>query len=327
MNGRILFPLAFFYLLVAALPAQSDQFVVRSITGVVNCVEHPGADQHRLVHGQTLGLDAVVSLSSGASVHLLYKDQSISLEEAGNYPLKTLAADRSKESSSFLRRFFNYVYEGIVNTSGPKQIEKYHEQYLTQSSGGIKGFAGADYGVTITQPVMGNLIPQSMAFEWFSAGDSILYDFQIIDYQTDGLIFKALLRDTSLVVNLQQLAVEPGRKYYWVVWQKRLGETTLGFPLADDPYRRSPKMEFVVSGMQVQDLAMDLKATDEYKNADETDRSLMLAQVLEEANYPAQANQVLLGALEKEPGDPLIRKVYAAFLIRQGLWEAAQRQL
>ena len=327
MNGRTLLSLAFLSLLVVALHAQSDQFVVRSLSGVVNCVEHPGADQHRLVNGQTLGLEAVVSLSPGASLHLLYNDQSISLKEVGNYPLKTLAADRSKESSSFLRRFFNYVYEGIVNTSGPKQIERYHQQYLTQSSGGIKGFAGADYGITITQPVMGNLIPTSMRFDWFSAGDSVLYDFQIIDYQTDGLIFKALLRDTSMVVNLQQLAVEPGRKYYWMVWQKQLGEITFGFPLADDPYRRSPKMEFVVSGLQVQDLASDLERSDEYKSADETDRLLMLAQVLEEANYPAEANRVLTGALEQESGNLLLRKVYAAFLIRQGLWETAKKYL
>lgn len=328
MKGLSIFHVAIFLLLAGTLSAQGTQsFIVMSVTGTVNCVEYPGADQSNLVHGQSLGLEAVVLLTPGATLRLLYEDQSISLKDAGNYPLKSLVANRPDNSSSFFKRFFNYVYEGIVNTSGPKQIEKYHELYLTQSSGGIKGFAGADYGISLTQPVMGNIIPFPAQFEWFSAGDSILYDFQIVDFQTDGLIFKALLRDTSILVHLEQLAVEPGRKYYWVVQQKRLGEMTIGFPLADDPYMRSPKVEFIISNLQLSDLAKGLEASEEYRNAEEIDRLLMLAQTLEDANYPSWANRVLLEGLDLEPENPLLRKVYAAFLIRQGLWEAAQRYL
>ncbi|MBK7406990.1 MAG: hypothetical protein IPJ40_02300 [Saprospirales bacterium] len=328
MKSRPLFQAAILLLLASTLSAQGTQsFIVMSVIGTVHCVEYPGADQSRLVQGQALGMEAVVSLTTGASARLLYQDQSITLKEAGNYPLKSLVANLPSNSSSFLKRFFNYVYEGIVNTSGSKQIEKYHELYLTQSSGGIKGFAGADYGISLTQPVMGNIIPFPARFEWFSAGDSVLYDFHIVDFQTDGLIFKALLRDTVIVVNLEQLAVEPGRKYYWVVQQKRLGEMAIGFPLADDPYMRSPKVEFVISNQQLSDLTKDLEASEAYKNGVEIDRFLMMAQTMEEANYPSWANRILLEALGKEPANPLIRKVYAAFLIRQGLWEAAQHYL
>ena len=325
MKGLNLISLTLFSCLSFALFGQESQsFIVMDVAGLVNCVEYPGADQCDLVIGQTLGMEAVVSMTSGSTVRLLYGGQSISLKEAGNYPLKSLVTKRPEKSTTFFKRFFNYVYEGIVNTSGPKQIEKYHELYLTQSSGGIKGFAGADYGISVTQPVMGNIIPSPLQFEWFSAGDSILYDFQILDYQTDGLIFKALLRDTSAVVHLEQLAIEPGRKYYWMVQQKRLGETTIDFSLADDPYMRSPKVEFVVSGQEVSALTRTVETSEEYREAEGSDQLLMRAHALEEAGYPSMANEVLRNAMSIEPSNLLLRRVYAAFLIRQGLWDAAQ---
>jgi hypothetical protein len=290
-------------------------------------MERPGATQKTLQPGQSLDLEAVVSVRSGGSVILLYEEERITIDQVGNYPLKSLVGRTTKESSSFMKRFFSYIYDGIVNTSGSKQIEKYHKEYLTQSSGGIKGFAGAEYGVQPTRAILGTFTPGAIHFEWFSSGDSILYDFQILDYQTDGVVFKALLRDTSFVVNLWQLAVEPGRKYYWVVYEKALDGVGLGFNLVDDPSLRSPKMEFVIADKDLNELTRDLEASEEYRSATETERLLMLAQDLEARQHVFAANRVLEEALERAPEDPVLRRIYGAFLIRQGLWKTAQAYL
>ena len=314
-------------LLVCTGILHAQSAIVWRLQGPVQYMERPGAAQKSLQPGQSLGLEAVVSVRSGGSVILLYEAERIAIDQAGNYPIKSLVGQREKESSSFMKRFFSYIYDGIVNTSGSKEIEKYHKEYLTQSSGGIKGFAGAEYGLQPTRAILGTFSPGPIHFGWFSTGDSILYDFQILDYQTDGVVFKALLRDTSFVVNIGQLAVEPGRKYYWVVYEKALGGVGLGFNLVDDPSLRSPKMEFVIANTDYDELTRDLEASEEYRNATETERLLMLAQDLEDKQYVFAANKTLQEALDRTPQDPVLRRIYGAFLIRQGLWRTAQAYL
>lgn len=309
---------------------QTGTFITMSVSGKVSYREAQGAELCELLPTQVLGMNAVITVSSGASARLMYEGNSIHLNEAGNYPLKTLAASKKEESSTFMERFFNYIYDGVVNTSGSKNIEEYHQLYVTQSSGGIKGFAGSEYGVSPKIALTGNLLPNDRAwFEWFSAGDSILYDLQIIDYQTEGVMYKALMRDTSVVVDLAKLAFEPGRKYYWFVQQKRLGEMSLGIALVDDPSIRSPKMEFVLSGgTEQQSLRYELEQTEEYKQASPTEQRLMLAQALEDKKMIYAAQMTLLDALGKDPeNNALVKRVYGAFLIRQGLWEAAKGYL
>lgn len=328
MTARTLLCLALTLPLGSVLNAQTaEQFIVMNITGTVRYCEKPGSEQCELVPGQTLGPESIVSIPSGSTARLLFEDQSISLKEAGNYPLKSLATRKPAGNTSFMKRFFNYVYEGIVNTSGSKQIEKYHELYIPQSSGGIKGFAGGEYGIALSRPVAGNLPESPVVFEWFRAGDQTLYDFQIIDFQTDGLLFKALLRDTSFTLDFSKLALEPGRKYYWYVQLKSLGEMALGFPLVDDPSMRSPKVEIVLSGTEHSDLLNPLEASPEYREAGESDRLLMKALVFEEAQYIYEANQTYLKAIELHPADPVLQRVYGAFLVRQGLWQSSQKYL
>ncbi|MFZ2898731.1 MAG: hypothetical protein WA004_08925 [Saprospiraceae bacterium] len=319
MKIRIL--LLYFSLLAGALNGQS--FVVMSVKGNPTFKETASGTSRSLAPTQVLSPDAVVSLSAGSSVRLVYQGQQISLAEAGNYPLKSFASGKKQQSSSFVGRFFNYIYDGVVNTSGQKNIEEYHKHYITQSSGGIKGFAGGAFGVEILSAVTGSVAPGSALFQWFSSGDSVFYDFQIADYQNDGLVFKALLKDTSLAVDLGQLVLEPGRKYYWFVQLKQLGESSLGFALVDDPSLRSPKMEFVLSDQPEQQVLQDLESYEEYKTASATERLLMAAQALEENRMIYAAQGAFLEAMEKEPGNPLARRVYGAFLIRQGLLLAA----
>jgi hypothetical protein len=313
--------LFFFSLLAGALHSQS--FVVMSVKGNATFKETAGGTSRSLVPTQVLSPDAVVSLSAGSSVRLVYQGQQISLAEAGNYPLKSFASVKKQASSSFVGRFFNYIYDGVVNTSGQENIEEYHKHYITQSSGGIKGFAGGAFGVELHSPLTGSVEPGPVLFQWFPSGDSVFYDFQIADYQNDGLVFKALLKDTSLAVDLGQLVLEPGRKYYWFVQRKQLGESSLGFALVDDPSLRSPKLEFVLSERTAQQVVQSLDTFDEYKSASATERLLMAAQILEENRMIYAAQGAFMEALEKEPGNPLARRVYAAFLIRQGLLRAA----
>jgi len=327
MTERILTLLAFFLFQAIQLCSQgASTFIVMNVSGNVSYAERPGAGQRGLLPGQTLETEAVLYLSSGASVRLLHDGNSYSLTEAGNYPVRSLAGKRSATSTSFLKRFVSYVYDGIINTSGPDEIEKYHEKYLTSSSGGVKGFAGGEYGIAINSPVTGNVPAGLVEFGWFSAGDSAIYDFQIADFQTEGLIFKALLRDTVFEADLGKLALEPSRKYYWVVQKKQLGEMAIGFSLADDPSLRSPKTEFIVKDPgKKEELVRSLENEPGFLEAGAVDQMLMTAHALEENRYMYEAGQVLGKAREQSHGDPVVDRIYGAFLVRQGLWHAAQK--
>ena len=323
---HILFLLAI--LLVGQVAAQeSDNFIVTSVSGKVSYIEEKSSKEQSLLPGQELSANTTVILANNARANLVHKKKAIALNKAGRVLLQTLVNQDEKENSGLINRFFDYIQEGITNTNNTKKLEKYHEQYMTKTAGGIKGFAGSEYGIVASLPVVGVLRQAPITFRWFAKGDSSFYDFQILDYQTDGLIYKALLRDTFVTVALQQLVLDSERKYYWVVQQKLPGEPSTGFAFADDPAKRSPKVEFVINNDKSASALASLEKEKDYQNADALQKKWMEALLLEDRQYVYEAYLKFKEAQELTPDNQLVKNLMAAFLTRQGLLRAGTEAL
>jgi hypothetical protein len=318
-------------LLTVAVQAQQDTyFIVMNATGDATYYTGSVGQKLFLNGGETLGPDATLVLSAGAQVDLVYKNQSMQFSKPGKYALAEYEITEEDDSGTwgFFRRFYDYIKEGILNTGNQNSVEKYHERYISKASGGIRGFAGGGYGVQITTPVTGRVDLAPTIFSWFSVGDSLIYDFQIYDYQSDGLLYKAVLKDTVARVDFRTLALEPGRKYYWMVERKHTGEPAPMFTLSDDPGQRSPKVEFVVEPEAVAEALKGLSELEEYQEQeDQYQRLLMTALYMEDQQLIREAHNNYEALRTSSPDPPVVRTLYAAFLIRQGLLKAGEAVL
>ncbi|MBK7870365.1 MAG: hypothetical protein IPJ74_06580 [Saprospiraceae bacterium] len=310
-----------------AAAQDADVFIVTGVSGKVNYLDKKSSKEQSLLPGQQLSPDATVILANNARANLVHKKKSVVLDKAGRFLLQTIANQNAKESSGLINRFFDYIQEGVTNTSNAKKLEKYHEQYMTKASGGVKGWAGGELGIIPSVPVAGVLNNASVTFAWFDTGDSSFYDFQILDYQTDGLIFKALLRDTFITVELQKLVLDAERKYKWVVQKKLLGESAVSFTFSDDPGKSSPEMEFVMNNGEMATVLASLEKEEEYQNADTINKKLMEALLLENNQYMYEAYLRFKEAQELVPDNQLVKNLRAVFLTRQGLLRAGTEAL
>jgi hypothetical protein len=318
-------------LLATQVTAQyTNACIVTSVSGEATTRLSSSQEERPLIPGP-VSKDATIILKRDARVNLMFDNRTVLLNEPGKFLVRDYvkANTPSGKKKSFFGRFFQFLSDGLTNTSNTKTMENYHEQYLNKSSGGIKGFAGTEFGILACTPVTGRMQARSeVDFSWFSAGDSILYDFQIRDFQSDGLIYKAMVTDTTLGVPFNKLALEPGRKYYWMVEKKRLGALNPMFAFTDDPAQRSPKVEFVIDDAVVSESIKALEAMEEYQETDdEVTRLLMKAQYLEEQQAIYSAYQAYQEASQLDASNTLVKQALAAFLIRQGLVNAATKVL
>ncbi|MDX1939002.1 MAG: hypothetical protein SFU99_00535 [Saprospiraceae bacterium] len=312
----------FILLLCQAAAQESNIFIVTEVSGKAQYTDKQLNKEQQLLPGQQLSADASVILANNARVSLVHKNKAIVLNKTGRTSLQTFVNQGDKKNTGLINRFFNYIQEGITNTGNDKKLEKYHEQYITKNAGGVKGFAGGEYGVIASSPVIGMLRSTSVTFSWFATNDSSFYDFQILDYQTDGVIYKALLRDNAVTVELQKLVLEPERKYYWVVQKKLPGELSVSFTFSDEPYKSSPEVEFVIDNDKLVSAIALLEKEEEYQKADALYKKLMEALVFENNQFIYEAYLRLQEAQKLAPDNQLIKNLTAAFLARQGLIRA-----
>ena len=328
MNLQTLF---FLCMLPVSALAQPGVFRVIDISPGVYYLT-PGNETPKLLGpGDKLESDCTLLLDEHEKAHLVYKETSLTFTTPGSFRLERYAREaeeRTTQRPGLFRQFFQWVYGGVSDADSEKDLERSHEKYITQNKGGTKGFAGGSYGIDVLSPVVGKIQPGAVHFAWRSAGPEMLYDFQLLDYQTEGVLCKALLRDTVFEIDLGKLALEPGRQYYWVVYQKEMDQDSPVFMLADEPSLRSPRLTLVPNEGSLEEVRMRVRAGEDYRDLpDDISRDLMELMVLEDEQYIMAAYRGYEELQQKYPGNSLVDKMLASFLSRQGLLEAAKQQL
>ena len=297
-----------------SLPAQADLYVLRTV-GRVEYVSSQDARPVRLVATNKITARGSVVLYDGASLKLRLDDQTIDLNEKGIFSLPVLVKEKGKEKNlGFFGRFWAFVAEGISNTDDTYKVEKYHQQYLSKGiGGGIEGFA-SNFGIHVHQLPSGRLGDTTLVLSWDSTGLEAPFQTRIVSERDGREVWAAITPQTTCTLQLDTLAA--GETYRLFVVQET-ADTVLssgGILFQYDPIRQQRLFE-------------QLQKTSEFQEALPVEQSLMRAHALESRSYLYGADAVYRQLLSELPENELIRRMYAAFLLRHDRMENAERML
>ncbi len=315
------------FLMVSALPAQEDsQFIVVQTSGRVEYLAGENAQPSRVLPGQVLPLRGLLQFDEQARAKLLFEGQTRELKQAGLYELeKIFRKDTKMKGLGFMHRFWNFVTEGVSSAGTSEQLEKYHQRYMDKA-GGIKGFAQADFGITVSAVTRAVLAEPTVSFEWEPASaiaDEVapLYKF-VIYRELDGeLVFQAVTAKNALAIDLTQFHIIPGDDYFWQVIREGVADEQ------DQFAARSARVEFTFQPDALGTGLERLKADEDYRRADATEQGLMEAATLEWEGLIYSADSIYRELLANQSDNALVRKLYAAFLARNASLEESQDAL
>ena len=113
-------------------------------------VEHMAKDgtTSRIVAGMEIPAIGALIVGAGAKAKLLFSGKPIELNKQGRYDLQTLTGNSDgKKSRGFMNRFWDFIDEGVSNTCDDEKLQKYHQKYMEQTTGGISGFGKGKYSI------------------------------------------------------------------------------------------------------------------------------------------------------------------------------------
>ena len=153
MRRLILFGTLFFF--AQFLLGQTNVVVVRT-TGKVQYTDEQNKKMKNVLAGMEIPASSILNLGKGSTAKLLFSGKPIELKKKGKYELQLLLNnEKSKKQRSFFYRFWDFINEGISNTSDNEKLQKYHQKYMERVTGGISGFGNDARGIDAKGTVQG----------------------------------------------------------------------------------------------------------------------------------------------------------------------------
>ena len=285
-----------------------------------------GASDVDEVHaGHYLTGGGALVLSPSARLELLANEQFVRLTEAGRYSIPQLFGTPPAKRG-FLSRFYQFVRQGWEDGASTEDLERAYQANQGNAQGNISGLG--DAGLTGLLPFGGWVGPDSIRFSWPAEGSATAYRLRIVDSLSEAVVLEATTADSSLRLQLGDLQLTDGNAYYWEVFPNlpaRSGPTRLG---AAAPTVAGTRIYFGYRHIPAETVLRSVGQADTIRQTQRgTQRYLMTAMILEEANYLYRADETYRTALRQLPGDPLLTRTYAAFLSRWNQRPAARALL
>ena len=299
--------------------AQEAAIIVLNVKGHIEYMKDQSGAKERLLPGKKISSAGALNLKGESKVSLLHNGKHIQLDQAGAYDLKTLIDKNDKGlSMSFAGRFWDFVNEGLSQSDNSDELNGYNEKLLAVT-GGVSGYAIDDeMSLQTIMPSTGNIGAQIVTFNWHSSKNKpASYQFKIYHVDADELVFKAITRDTSITLDFSQLAYQSETSYEWNVEAEDAEKELMKSELKTFEYY--PKAEEL--------FAQKTKKLPDYKNADDFEKKWMEAIVMEQENFNFDAYIRYKNLSIQNPENLLIKKLFASFLVRQGLTQAAIDQI
>lgn len=290
--------------------------IVVQTSGAVEYLPALSAESRRVFPGEQLPSDGFIRFAEGSRVKLLFQGQPQSLEQGGTYDIRELVRENTpKRSLNFIGRFWDFVSEGIFNSSNTNQLKEYHDRYSSRS-GGIRGFGEKNYPITSFSLLHGRLEEDEVTFRWAPFSTDSIYQLLIYRQQDQVLRFQVLTRDTFLTLDLGRLYFKPGEVYYWLV--------RIDGPAGEET--RSAERTFVVDPGAREQALTPVFSSPGYQSASESEQGLMEAYALEKQGLVYAADRRYRDLRQQFPDDGLIARLHVAFLARQATLEEAEKQ-
>ncbi len=174
------------------------------------------------------------------------------------------------------------------------------------------GWGGKGNKITLILP-FGKLLPESVRFSWSKPANAATYKLDIMD-PSKQKIHTATVRDTFFDLDLRSLSLTPGIHYFWQVTvpgNTDLVSNTLEFSLDTKENRTEALHELSTSKL--------------YPIADPATHAMMEALALEVYEWYSPAANTYAALLEQYPKNNMVRMMYAAFWMRYGLRQMADK--
>lgn len=307
-------------LLVAVSSGAQSTIRVLTTSGQVEYLPADSSTPERIGPLAERPATGTIRLSENARANLAYGEQTFTLDQPGSYDLKKLVGQSAPANNSgFFNRLLVFISNGIRSTDDEEKIIKHREEHLANIGGGVEGFGEKKAGIALLRITHGHLSDAAVRFQWRHTGQNRPYHFRIFNEIEGTEVFSSVLTDTVFTLRPDWINLVEKSAYRWYISQPEKsdeGTKTLGngAPFVYDPVGKTKRLE-------------RLRTMPDYQNASPLEQALMTAQLLENSSFFYDAENVYRQLLAEKTEEELVRRLYAAFLARQGTLEQAQSVL
>lgn len=301
-------------MLLGGVLAAQDKVTVLTVNGHVNYFSPSANLGKRVLPGQLLPTLGVLRCDEGAMAMLLYKGQRHPVKNREELNLsELLKKETPKNRMGYLGRFLNFIGSSVNNTEDNDKLERYHQRYM-KSVGGVRGFAQQNAAIKTFDYLSGPLGGEVVAFKWVTDEKVSSYVFEITKKGEEELFLVAHTRSNQLALDLGQLNFVPGEVYLWRASAKAKDGREIS--TVDVPFSfEAEALAKLLSSPRLQKMK---------KAVEEGEQDLVVLQMLEDNGFQYAARSKYESLLRADPNNGLIRRLYAAFLVRNNDLEAAK---
>lgn len=290
--------------------AQSSYFKVLATKGAVTYKTPSSTLWKKAFVGSKLHKGSQIKVASGAYLGLVYSNgKSVVIKTPGTYSVDKLAVGASKKTSS-MQKFASYAYNEVTKVNKPTDIKSYHQKHM-KLTGNVEraSFNVLDPPLFVFIEKETHVLDQkNVTFTWFKYKKYDEYLFTLTD-EIGKPIFEKTVKDTTFTADLTSYNLKPHKCYNWIVSPTKL-ESKESEEMCIQVYNEEKSKH----------LNSQLTEFEEEKNAlDYT----ILASFYEEHKLYYEANQAYKKAIKMEPEIEDYKKLYALFLTRMGMIDAA----
>jgi hypothetical protein len=291
-----------------------DYFVVMSTNAGNGITFQQGAeDPIRVFPGMQLGKTGILLIEAGKSLSLVYAGQKLDCNGPRQIALTNLVNNiQQQEESSFMSRFWNFVSTSVSKTENPREMDEYHEKYMTNTVAGIKGFGDKAFDISVPVHFTETLSGEFLDLHWECSTTDSIFSVTIMSDDEQVEVMKMLTHGKRVKLPLSALALEADQVY------------SLKIATTDDAKLASPGIRFSYEPELVSAFISELSQQKEYRALLPEEQVLYLCWELEKERYFNAAYEQYHGLLSTAPDNPLYQKVFAAFLVRMNDLPAAK---
>jgi len=184
---------------------QDVVFTVMSARGTAQC-KAPSGNWEKIHSGDKIHSGQKVKITAGDYLGLLHvKGKTLELKNAGEYDVTALVKTLAKGDASFNEKFAGYVANEMVNKDKSKK--------MTMLGAVFRSLGNA---IDIAVPPELTTISNDVTFSWYKLATANGYVFRLIN-SAGMTIYMKDTKDTSVVLGLDDLKLNPNLQYTWIV--------------------------------------------------------------------------------------------------------------
>lgn len=317
---RVIFFLLCLVCICYQLPGQ-DKITVLTVNGDIRYFDGHSNLGKRVLPGNQLPPRGAIRADKEGMAMLLFKGQRKKLEGGQELELGDLLKTKPKgNKGGYFGRFWGFVGSAVNNTEDNSKLENYHQRYMGNAKGGVKGWGKGAADIEVFGYHSGPLGGEKVDFHWQlkdSKEGHIKYTLEIYEEESNTLFFKAFPRANILSLDIDQYSFKEGAVYSWRVKTVDSGDETLA----------SEKILFSYEPSELAAFLAEERLERALSNLEAGERELLLVYTLEEEGFYHSTFAKYEQLIASAPENDLYKRLFASFLVRMGDLDKAKAML